>query len=375
MTDTNSATMDSLCSAQLAMRGAENGSHHLACDYVCRRLRQICEYHDRELGRRIALNAAAKSLPRTIKLEHRVPAQLRMVPTETVVADLTIGSADAPPERIVRNRGQQRAPIERCDPGAPVIQRQVETAVGRRIERRGDEVLVANTNIGADVAGSAIVYNGAVADHARGPHAERPEYLAGQKIAVEGSRHPRDDDAGEDVTHVVVLPLAADREVERKGLRNMDNLVIGVFAPEVEHLTPVLGVADAGGVAQKMAYGNPFPARRTAWKIFVDPVVKRQLAAFGEQQHGGGGELLAERTRLEHCPALDRDPMLDIGHAVGADACVLAVAHDEQRDAGDMVAALRRGYDVVDGIRPRRRCAQRHEKKDAARPVHTAHFS
>ena len=79
-----------------------------------------------------------------------------------------------------------------------------------------------------------------VADDAGRAHAERSEDLAGQELAVEHPRHARHDDAAEDVAHVVVLPATARHEVEGVRMRDADELVVAVFAAQVEHPAVIL---------------------------------------------------------------------------------------------------------------------------------------
>ncbi len=85
-------------------------------------------------------------------------------------------------------------------------------------------------------------------------------------------------------------------------------------------------------------------------------VVERELAVFGEQENGGGGELLADGAQLKNGFRLDGNVEFDVGEAVALGLYELPIADYGEGQAGDvLIAELGRdvGIDVGGGLRLR----------------------
>ena len=112
---------------------------------------------------------------------------------------------------------------------------------------------------------------------------EGQERLAGDAL---------DDQPGDDIAGVRILPLRAGLEVERLACPAVDDHLRG---RRVRHrleaviLRPV--ILQARRVAEQLADGDPLAAGDPG-NIFGDRVVEREAALIAKDEDGGGGELL-----------------------------------------------------------------------------------
>ena len=140
-------------------------------------------------------------------------------------------------------------------------------------------------------------------------HAERGEDALLEDIGVAQARGALDDQGEERVGAVAVAVGGAGREIgcgkgrscscdprtarlpRRQGT---EHIRIPHLATEIggHH---VLVVVQARGVAQEVVQGYALGARREFRQPATHGILQCQQAIFGQQQHGGGGELLAQR--------------------------------------------------------------------------------
>jgi hypothetical protein len=96
--------------------------------------------------------------------------------------------------------------------------------------------------------------------------------------------------------------------------------------------------------------GDAAPRLRRAGEVLADRIVDREATILGQQHDAGGEELLAHRPDLEDGLRSDRDPVLEIRHAVPLRLDQLAAAYDGERHAGNAHARHRVGDEPVDRV-------------------------
>src|SRR5262249_51178410 len=135
-----------------------------------------------------------------------------------------------------------------------------------------------------------------LADDPGGSHAERLEDALVEELAVVLAGDLRDDHAEDDVAGVAVAVARAGGGGERGAREDAQQVLVGVVLAAVNLLAAVL--LEAGSVVEQVADGDVLPAGRGAVQVLADGRVETELAGLRQQQDGGGGELLADRTGL-----------------------------------------------------------------------------
>ena len=104
-----------------------------------------------------------------------------------------------------------------------------------------------------------------------------------------------------------------------------------------------------------MAQRDLVAVRRIVGQVLGQRVIDRELAALGEQQDRGGGELLRDRADAEHRLLVGRDRELEIGRASGLRVHHLVATRDRDREPDRALAVHRCLHDRVGarGVRSR----------------------
>ena len=270
---------------------------------------------------------------------------------------------------LIRRRLQHRLVDHGDVPSGQVGRRHRELAGGehparallRRRPRRAERV--------AEVAGRIALRKLVLVGVGDALHAERREDALPEERP---ERHPGrllGDEAGDDEVGVAVLPLRAWLEVERPlGPALDDPLRRNRLQHERRHVVLRPEVLVAGGVREDLADRDLVAARQPG-HVLADRIVDRQFALFLQEQQGGRGELLADRSdAVSHLGRRGQrriQPRVSVGVRVGQ------AAIDDDRDRGAR-HACRREHRLRDpihlgGQRPRPAAPCGPWERDAAR--------
>ena len=142
--------------------------------------------------------------------------------------------------------------------------------------------------------------NGRINIHAGLRHAGGDEDVLAKEAGI---RHPGDmldDFAEKNVIRVAVVELRAWFKVQGLVLNKGDAFLGGVVLALVGVEAWSAGkVRDAGSMRQKIVNGHLSPCVWNVRKVGLDGLIHVELPAFLQQQNGGGGELLGERSDAE----------------------------------------------------------------------------
>ena len=180
-------------------------------------------------------------------------------------------------------------------------------------------------------------------------HAQRAEYVLLHEHVVVLPRSALDDDRGESVCRVVVVPLRAGDILEcRLPLHDLNDLrAVDPVAP-VEaasgHAEQVQELAQARGVGDEVPHLDGLVELGQLGDVGADVVVKRQEAALRLQHDREGGELLRGGADVGACIGLEGDPVGQVGHSVGLRVQGLAVSPHADRGARRMLAVESRHH-------------------------------
>ena len=210
----------------------------------------------------------------------------------------------------------------------------------------------------------------------RGRHAERPENVGRDIIAVRHLRHVRDDspEDGEAVVGILVCDARSVRERNARA-QHPRQLLVGVREMAIP---PRVVFRKSFGVRQQMADRD---ARRVARRIRhsghlrhvpLRRIVERQLPFVAQLEDRHRGEALGHRRDAEHAIGIHRRPCRHVAEAAHTDVRELSVDDDAPRGARHVAAGRELREECVDvgepvserRRRPRLRARNGSEKRD-----------
>ena len=213
------------------------------------------------------------------------------------------------------------------------------------VDRTGPDRSAEVADLAVAVLGGRVAL-GLVGDHVAGRrthhgpgHAERAEHVVlheGVEILARGAL---DDGGGQAEGRVVVVPLGAGGVLERwLALNDVDQLgaVDPVAAVEAaaRHAQQVEEFAESRGVGDEVPHLDGAVEPGQFGDVGADVVVEGEVAAFGLQHDGEGGELLGGGADVGAGVLFERQAVGQVGHAGGVGVERLAVAPDTDRGAG-----------------------------------------
>jgi hypothetical protein len=175
-----------------------------------------------------------------------------------------------------------------------------------------------------------------MAVHDLGPaHPERREDSGRGEVPQGLPADPPDDDREQEVAAVAVAELRAGGEVGAPLLRNGEQRIgVGrhglVGDPAPAHYIDV--IPESAGVVEQMPDGDG--AGRVAGDLgekLLDLVVEGEFAVLGQEHDRHGGELLGDRSDVEHRRRGDRHSVLDAGEAVAPGIVQPPLPHHSER--------------------------------------------
>jgi len=158
-----------------------------------------------------------------------------------------------------------------------------------------------------------------------------------------------DQDSQQDVAGIAVHPLRTGGKVERHLADLPGQLILAVILAEIDLVVELVG--DPRGMREQMADFHVLPVRGRRPQILVDRVVEPDFSVADQEHHQAGGELLADRARLENRVFADRHVPFEIRESVAADPGGFSLGHDRQGEPRNLLRRHRGSDRIVDRVR------------------------
>ena len=259
---------------------------------------------------------ASKSGGATRMVLRPVAPHRRHEPAKPVTAERAVGKRLVGPDLGVAARLQDGLGIERSVPFDQIFRRRDQHA-GATADGGLQRVAVFQASLGIFVACGATGNDFRRLAAARALHAERPENAFFQQRQVCLSGNLFKDQGQHEIAGVAVLPFRPRLESHRHAGDGRDNLVglphVAVRAVS-EHF---LEVRNSGGVGEQLSNRHCPPCFRQIGQVLAGGIFKSEFAILHQQHYCHGGELLGDRSDLEHGVRSHRHLSFDVGKAIG----------------------------------------------------------
>ena len=179
-------------------------------------------------------------------------------------------------------------------------------------------------------------------------HFQRGKDSLAEKLQERHAGNFLDDDSGDNVIGVAVLPLGSRLEVERDLGPAIHDLFGGDrLQHERRHIILRPEVLITGGVREDLANGDLIAVGQTG-DVLRDRIVERELALFRQQEDCGCGELLADRADAVAHLRRGRCVRIELSGTVGLDVGDLSILNDGDGRGGNAGGLQHLIGDVVD---------------------------
>src|SRR6516162_2147328 len=101
---------------------------------------------------------------------------------------------------------------------------------------------------------------------------------------------------------------------------------------------------------QEVLDADPAPCGRAVWDVLCDAVIKRELALLCQYHDGGGYELFADRSRLEHRLWAHRGRQFDVCQTVPFAEEYASAMVDSDGEAGNALTGHFRAHEGIDRL-------------------------